>query len=173
MSFFNSLFYLSAFFAPPALCVRDQTRFRKLFCRTSCALFKYCNSAAFFLCVWIKLLDKTETQWYTIIVKEYVIKCVIRPSKIIVCGRGEIMKKIIALIVTVLCCIALFYFCNNGAMRAKTEKYITVENGMSDAAITKLLKEKGIIKSKTVFKIVNKLSKKGYFKSGRTKIRRS
>ncbi len=76
------------------------------------------------------------------------------------------MKKIIVLIVTVLCCFALFYFCNNGAMRAKTEKYITVENGMSDAAITKLLKEKGIIKSKAVFKIVNKLSKKGYFKSG-------
>lgn len=76
------------------------------------------------------------------------------------------MKKIAFAVVTVLCCFVLFYFCNNGALRAETKKYITVENGTSNAAITKLLKEQGIIKSETIFKIVNKISGKGYFKSG-------
>lgn len=76
------------------------------------------------------------------------------------------MKKFVFAAAMALLCLVLVYFCNNGVLKSKTEKYITVEDGMSDAAITRLLKEQGIIKNETIFKIVNKASKKGYFKSG-------
>lgn len=76
------------------------------------------------------------------------------------------MKKMIFAIIFALLCFVVIYFCDNGLLSATTEKYITVENGATNTEIINQLKEQGIIKSEFVFKIVDKVSKKGYFKSG-------
>lgn len=76
------------------------------------------------------------------------------------------MKKVVTAVIVVFVAFMSIYFCDNGLMRTKNEKYITIESGASNAAIAEVLKDNGIIKSKTVFKIVDKISGKGYFKSG-------
>lgn len=76
------------------------------------------------------------------------------------------MKKVVTAVIVVFVAFMSIYFCDNGLMRTKNEKYITIESGASNAAIAEVLKDNGIIKSKTVFKVVDKISGKGYFKSG-------
>ncbi len=82
-------------------------------------------------------------------------------------NKKNIIAAAAAFVAIVLCISA--YFFNNGLFLKKAEKEIVVTSGMTDAEIIEMLHKNGIIKNKTVMKIVNKV----YTKNAPSKIGRA
>ncbi len=77
-------------------------------------------------------------------------------------------KKIMPLAIAAFAALFLYfiYIANNGLFVAEKTELIEISKGTAGDEITEILKEKGIIKNKFMFKLNTKIRNAGYFKNG-------